>query len=54
MRLEELQQLVAKGESESLEFKKTTGQRSEAAKTVCAMLNGLGGFVLFAFPIKVK
>src|SRR6476620_7183501 len=47
MRLEELQKLVEKGESESLEFKKTTGQRSEAAKTVCAMLNGIGGFVLF-------
>ncbi|MBS0585739.1 MAG: putative DNA binding domain-containing protein [Verrucomicrobia bacterium] len=52
MRLEELQKLVAKGESEGLEFKKTTGQRSEAAKTVCAMLNGLGGFVLFGVSDK--
>ena len=47
MLLEELQKLVAAGESESLEFKKTTGQRTEAAKTVCALLNGLGGFLLF-------
>jgi ATP-dependent DNA helicase RecG len=47
MLLEELQKLVAAGESENLEFKKTTGQRTEAAKTVCALLNGLGGFLLF-------
>lgn len=52
MRLEELEKLVAKGESESLEFKKTTGQRSEATKTVCAMLNGIGGFVLFGVSDK--
>ena len=47
MLLEELQKLVAAGESENLEFKKTTGQRIEAAKTFCALLNGLGGFLLF-------
>ena len=47
MRLEELQKLVAAGESENLEFKKTTGQRSEAAKTVCALLNGLRGISSF-------
>lgn len=44
MRFEELQKLISKGESEVLEFKKTTGQRTEAAKTVCALSNGLGGF----------
>ena len=47
MNLRELRELVADGESERLEFKRSTGQRTEAAKTVCAMLNGLGGFVLF-------
>lgn len=52
MFLDELQKLVAKGESENLEFKKTTGQRTEAAKTVCALLNGLGGFVLFGISDK--
>ncbi len=52
MRLEELQKLVAEGESEDLEFKKTTGQRTEAAKTVCALLNGIGGFVLFGISDK--
>jgi ATP-dependent DNA helicase RecG len=47
MNLHELKRLVAKGESDRVEFKKSTGQRAEAAKTVCAMLNGLGGFVVF-------
>lgn len=47
MTLTELKRLVAKGESERLEFKRTTGTRNEAARTVCAMLNGLGGFVIF-------
>jgi ATP-dependent DNA helicase RecG len=43
----ELRRLVSGGESERVEFKRSTGQRTEAAKTVCAMLNGLGGFVVF-------
>lgn len=43
----ELTAIVRSGESEKVEFKKTTGQRSDGAKTVCAMLNGQGGFVLF-------
>ncbi len=47
MLLDRLKKLVLDGESETLEFKKTTGQRSEAAKTVCALLNGLGGVVVF-------
>ena len=39
--------LVAKGESETLEFKRTTGTRREAARSLCAMLNQRGGHVLF-------
>ncbi len=39
--------LVSTGESETLEFKTSTGTRREAAKTVCAMLNQGGGQVLF-------
>lgn len=46
MTLDELKAIVAGGESEQVEFKKTTGQRSDGAKTICAMLNGTGGFVL--------
>lgn len=47
MTIQELESLAAEGESETLEFKATTGQRTEAAKTVCAFLNGEGGTVLF-------
>ncbi|HEV2148919.1 MAG TPA: ATP-binding protein [Longimicrobiaceae bacterium] len=43
----ELDAIVAGGESEQVEFKASTGQRSDGAKPVCAMLNGRGGFVLF-------
>lgn len=39
--------LAASGESETLEFKSTTGARRKAAATVCAMLNQRGGHVLF-------
>ncbi len=38
---------VAAGESETMEFKRTTGERREAARTLCAMLNHRGGRVLF-------
>ena len=39
--------LAAAGESETLEFKATTGARREAATTVCAFLNQGGGLLLF-------
>ena len=38
--------LVANGESETLEFKKTTAEQQDAVKTVCAMLNNRGGMVI--------
>ena len=44
---EQITALAATGESETLEFKSTTGTRREAAQTVCAMLNQRGGHVLF-------
>lgn len=43
----QLRKWVAAGESETQEFKRSTGQRREAAKTLCAMLNHRGGRVLF-------
>ncbi len=52
MNLQELKKLVASGESDRLEFKNSTGQRTAAMKTVCGMLNGLGGFVLFGISDK--
>ena len=42
-----ISELVASGESETLEFKETTGTRREAAMTICAFLNQAGGRVLF-------
>ena len=44
---DQIETLVASGESETLEFKATTGTRREAAATICAMLNQRGGHVLF-------
>ena len=47
MNIEQIRSLTASGESETLEFKETTGTRREAARTVCAFLNQDGGRVLF-------
>jgi len=47
MDLTQLRGLVAGGESETAEFKKSTGQRREAMHGLCAMLNHRGGWVLF-------
>lgn len=48
MELEELQQLVGAGESETLEFKRSMAEREAATRTICAMLNGRrGGSVVF-------
>ena len=38
---------VRQGESETLELKKSTGERREAMETVCGMLNHCGGRVIF-------
>jgi ATP-dependent DNA helicase RecG len=47
MDLEGLRRAVAKGESESLELKKTTGDLKAGMKSLCAMLNGSGGRVVY-------
>ena len=47
MPIEQITILAASGESETLEFKETTGTRREATRTVCAFLNQRGGQVLF-------
>lgn len=41
-----LQSLTALGESETLEFKKSTNELHRAGETLCAFLNGEGGKVL--------
>lgn len=43
---ESLQELVAGGESDRLEFKRTTGELRPAMESLCAFLNGSGGQVL--------
>lgn len=46
MKIGDVRDIAEGGESAQVEFKWTTGQRSAAMKTVCAMLNGSGGHVL--------
>lgn len=47
MTYQKIHEWARAGESEQMEFKATTGQRREAARTVCAMLNRHGGHVIF-------
>lgn len=54
MNVKELHDIANNGESDQVEFKGSTGQRTAAAKTVCAMLNGLGGFVIFGVTDRGK
>jgi ATP-dependent DNA helicase RecG len=46
MTISDLGVLVRRGESDSVEFKKSTGQLARAAETLCAFLNGHGGLVV--------
>ncbi len=52
MNVDDVKDIVSRGEGEQVELKSSTGQRTRAAKTVCAMLNGLGGFVIFGVSDK--
>lgn len=46
MDLNALQKIIQEGESQCIEFKKSTSQLKAAAETVCAFLNSKGGIVL--------
>jgi ATP-dependent DNA helicase RecG len=46
MKLKDIKKLAQQGESQQLEFKKTTGQLKGAFETACAFLNGDGGVIL--------
>ena len=46
MALEAIRRLAGLGESVQREFKRSTGERKEVTKSLCAMLNGGGGTVL--------
>jgi len=52
--LKELRKIVERGENDQVEFKKSTGQRSSAAKSVCAMLNGLEALSCSESPMTAK
>ena len=43
MKLAQLQKLVKQGESETVEFKKSTALMRSIFETICAFLNGKGG-----------
>ncbi|PSQ96475.1 MAG: hypothetical protein BRD55_06495 [Bacteroidetes bacterium SW_9_63_38] len=47
MTIDDVRDIAQDGESAQVEFKRSTGQRTAAAKAVCGMLNGQGGYVLF-------
>ena len=46
MNLADVKRMVAEGESETVEFKRSTGLLVRASETLCAFLNGEGGTVL--------
>ena len=46
MQLQDVEKLIRNDEFETVEFKRSTGQRTTAAKTLCDTLNGTGGMVL--------
>lgn len=52
MQLQDVEKLIQSGESEAVEFKKYTGQRTTTAKTLCGMLNGTEGMILFGVNYK--
>jgi ATP-dependent DNA helicase RecG len=52
--IHEIQTWIEQGESETQEFKRSTGQRTEAARTICAFLNHRGGRVLFGVDAQGK
>ncbi len=52
MQVQDVEKLIQNGEYETVEFKRPTGQRTTAAKTLCGMLNGTEGMVLFGVTDK--
>lgn len=47
MNFKELTNIIIRGESKNLELKKSTGQLERGMESLCAMLNGDGGSVIF-------
>ena len=51
---EKILDIISGGESVSLEFKKTTGQLERGMESLCAMLNGNGGTLMFGISDEGK
>lgn len=54
MNLEQIQIMVSNGESDVVEFKKSTAQLKSACETACAFLNGNGGTILFGITDSLR
>jgi len=52
MQSQNVEKLIQSGDCETVEFKRSTDQRTTAAKTLCGMLNGTGGMFLFGVTEK--
>src|SRR4051812_44245362 len=50
MTREQIEAWLKERESETLECKKTTGERRDGTQTLCAFLNHRGGRVLYGIP----
>ena len=54
MLLNEIENWVAQGESETLEFKKSTSQLNACGETLCGFLNRSGGTILIGVNAQGK
>ena len=52
--LDYIRQLVSGNEGTDVEFKETTGQLNRGMETLCGMINGSGGVVVFGVSNKGK
>jgi len=52
--IEGIMDLIRKGESQIVEFKKTTGSLREAIETICAFANHKGGYLIFGVDDSAK
>ena len=50
--LNDVKRLMSDNETDSVEYKATTGQLERGMETLCAFLNGSGGSVLFGITDK--
>lgn len=52
MTIEEIKELIKIDETRTLELKKTTGEIKDGMRSLCAMLNSDGGYVMFGIVPK--